>query len=188
MTVFFLFARWHNCFSTVVSQKWGAIMNVCTESIWLCCYAGVICLFKIILHNCCLNKQFVFWSLNCIFFQALHKHRHLLHGSRSIIPILSIGRPLPHPKIAPSRGGIRTPIQYMVTMDHPTTHAKRHLDRSSRFATIPARDQLTDRPWTSLAIGPGYQPLVGSLDLKSQKKYNVTYYFREIHVWQYEFY
>ena len=109
MTVFFLFARWHNCFSTVVSQKWGAIMNVCTESIWLCCYAGVICLFKIILHNCCLNKQFVFCSLNCIFFQVLHKHRHLLHGSRSIIPILSIGRPLPHPKIAPSRGGSGPP-------------------------------------------------------------------------------
>ena len=71
MTVFFLFARWHNCFSTVVSQKWGAIMNVCTESIWLCCYAGVICLFKIILHNCCLNKQFVFCSLNCIFFPSV---------------------------------------------------------------------------------------------------------------------
>ena len=35
-------------------------------------------------------------------------------------------------------------------------HAKRHLDRFSRFATIHPRDQQTHRPQTSLAIGRIY--------------------------------
>jgi len=37
----------------------------------------------------------------------------------------------------------------MVTVPHPTPHAKRHLDRSSRFRGIPKRfipDRPTDRP------------------------------------------
>ena len=39
----------------------------------------------------------------------------------------------------------------MVTVAHPTPHAKRHLDRSSRFATIYPRDQQTDSQTMNIA-------------------------------------
>ena len=72
-----------------------------------------------------------------------------------ILSYFTMGRPLPLPKIAPSRGDIRTPIEYMVTVAHPTPHAKRHLDRSSRFCMVPRRDipdRQTDRPTTETSV------------------------------------
>ena len=74
--------------------------------------------------------------------------------------LLAMLERLPHPKIALFPGGPeQTPIVPGYCW-HPTPHAKRHLDRSSRFCKISRRymtDRHTDRPrHMSVAIGRIY--------------------------------
>jgi len=66
-----------------------------------------------------------------------------LHSSPQSVPKLYNGPPLPL-KIAPSREGIWTSIQYMIHLAYRSPKPKRHLDRFSSFSGLTT--VTTDRP------------------------------------------
>ena len=77
----------------------------------------------------------------------------------------TMGRPLPIPKLPLPLGD---PDAHLIRGYYDPPHMPNGISIGPAF--LPQFIRVTnrrtsDRPWTSLAIGPGYQPSVGSLDL-----------------------
>ena len=95
-----------------------------------------------------------------------------LHGSRSIIPILYF--PTPKLPLSVLRSG--PPSNTCMTVVHPTPHAKRHLDRSSRFCRVP-KSFIPDRPTDhgNVSSNTPHRICYAKTMRREKKKRTVTY-------------